>query len=293
MTLSEISRFVEDIYPVPVCGTWTPSEYEMKYKFKNAVTPRQIQKLAAETEKQNAKLRAGWEKEAAARDRVFSILRSFESYPAEIASLFWNTLVWTIDDMDRLHDRYLEAKRVLEEFGPYGIKLESLARDFFRRRNYGRGRGKYAYTELTDDNWKKFCDGWGRGEFTKLENGEYGYEMAASRIENWRDYVQAVLDLATARENDPLQAGPLAYQYAVRGAADTLERVAEDIERLLDRRKPDSCETEPNWGGGGKFNGILRAGNDRISFCSFAAGGHNVQRYHFWYKVTKLVEKAA
>lgn len=293
MTLSEINKIVEDLYPEPSCETWTPSEYEMKYKFKNAVTPRQIQKLAAETEKQNAKLRAEWEKEVRARDRVFSILKSFEAYPAEIASLFWNTLVWTIDDMDRLHGRYLEAKRRLEEFGPYSVKLESLVRDFFRRRNYGRGRGKYVYTELTDDNWKKFCDGWGRGEFKKLENGEYGYEMIASRIENWRDYVDAVMKLATARENDPLQAGPKAYPYAICGACDTLDDIAKEIERLLNGRKPDSCETEPNWGVAGKFNGILRAGNDRISFCSFTAGGHNVQRYHFRYKITKLVEKAA
>ena len=67
-----------------------------------------------------------------------------------------------------------------------------------------------------------------------------------------------------------------------------LANIVDEIKKHFNGNKPTKCLTDAKWGYKGEFCGILTDDVNKVSFKSFGAGGVNIQRYHFRFKVTKL-----
>lgn len=292
MTKNETMSIVDSHYPVPTLKHWKPSDYEMNYKYN---TPRKTKKLEAVREKEDAKLRAAYDQEVVCREDVVKTIDEVSTLPPEVADLFLSTFKWTIEDLVRRHEAFLAAKSAItNEFGDNGLNVLQSAKCRMSSRVYKPSmtgfRGSYVEQRriLTNDEWSKFADEC-KTNFHKVAEDKYDYDYPAKSIKDPEKLMMLGLEFWNAQEADEVYSdGDQAYVSSIQRMAGTLKRIMDEIKDSFNGEKPDACETGAGWGAKGNFEGVLRRGSERVSFKSFGAGGYNIQRFHFRFKVTKL-----
>jgi len=292
MTKSVVLDLVNNRYPVPFLGHWQPSEYDMKYKYN---TPRKAKKIEVDREKEDAKLKSIFDRESLKRESVINTIDEISTFPDKVADLFLSTFKMTIDDLVRRHEACLNAKKAIsDEFGDIGLDVLRNAKYKMVKRQYESSwtgsRGRYVERKvmLTKDEWQKFANEY-KTNFHKVSEDKYEYDYPAKGIKDPEKLMKLGIEYWDAKDNDDISSdGDNAYVFAIQRMSDTLRRILEEIKVAFNGKRPDSCETDANWGMKGNFEGILKCGEERVSFKSFGAGGFNIQRFHFRFKVTKL-----
>lgn len=283
MTTADARNLIADNYMMPELRTYTPSEWDVRW----AITPRRIKKMNEMVEKENAKLRAAYDTEIAIRESTVNSVNALDKYPAELKSLFFHTIEWTLSDIQRRHDARVAAETEFKnKYGDDVYDHVYVLSSLCFTRSY---RSKVTDAVVTDDAWSKF-----------VKYNGYGSTKCVTEIADWKTLIEDYRNLTSIRNGDEsyncskhCSKGKLAYvkMIALRRVTATLVRIADEINTHFEGGIPSTCETSPNWGVGGHFNGILSDGNTRVSFKSFCAGGWNIVRFHYRFKITKLKSK--
>lgn len=280
MTKSEIISFINGVYPDPVQKYWKPSEYDMKYKYN---TTRRMKKLDADKAKEDAKLKLVFDKEVAQKQSVMKTIDEIATYPSEISNLFYGAIFDNINYLKKCHDKYLELKHNIEKLGQNALAVAYAVQYGMRKYDTsysmsGRRMTRKTLQILSDEEWTKFAD-----------NFMCDYKHPAKDIENPKEFMQMVIDMRNAYDRDELELnGEDAYRNAIIHMVSNFANIVDEIKKHFNGNKPTKCLTDANWGYKGEFCGILTDGISKVSFKSFGAGGVNIQRYHFRFKVTKL-----
>lgn len=280
MTKSEIISFINSVYPDPVQKYWKPSEYDMKYKYN---TTRRMKKLDADKAKEDAKLKLVFDKEVAQKQEVLKTIDEIATYPSEISNLFYGAIFDNINYLKKCHDEYLEIKHNIEKLGHNALAVAQSVQYDMQKYNTsyslsGRRMTRKTLHILSDEEWTKFADRY-----------MYDYKHPAKDIENPKEFMQMVIDMCNAYDRDELALkGEDAYRNAIIHMVSNLANIVDEIKKHFNGNKPTKCLTDAKWGYKGEFCGILTDGVNKVSFKSFGAGGFNIQRYHFRFKVTKL-----
>jgi len=291
MTADDCHTLIDNYYADPVFVEWQPSEYDMKYKYN---TPRRMKKIPKDKAKEDAKLLDEFNKLKHKKDQVHVVISRVAAYPTEVSSLFLSTFKWTIENIVRRHEAYLNAKKMMDEkhgdiwSKSYSYVYDALRRSANRHSCYSMSSSSHTFVVPDEDGWKKAVESY-RGDFVKDSNGEYGYSYPLKSISDWKTFCEDMINLIHAKENDDLCGyGKNAYSAAICHMADVLVRVMDEIEEAFDGEEPEECETGAEWGKDMHFDGILKSGDKRVSFKSFGAGGYNIQRFHYRFKCTRL-----
>lgn len=285
MTTSEIHTYIDSLYPDPIYKEWTPSEYDQKY-----YTPKKIAKMK---EKEDAKIKIKFDKDVGVKRHVHKVMDDIAAYPTQIMDLFYSTIVNNIDYLKKCHEKYLAVKARLEAVCPDARAIARSLSYEMKKTTYdwspsGRRISKTKMVVLNDEEWNKFVNDY-KGEFVKLDNGEYDWLRPAKQIENPKEFMGLVIELYDAYDRDELaMAGDDAYANAIIHMANNLSDIIDEIKKCFNGNKPTKCLTDAHWGYKGEFCGILTDDVNKISFKSFSAGGYNIQKYHFRFKITKL-----
>ena len=280
MTKSEIISFITSVYPDPVQKYWKPSEYDMKYKYN---TTRRMKKLDADKAKEDAKLKLVFDKEVAQKQSVMKTIDEIATYPSEISNLFYGAIFDNINYLKKCHDEYLEIKHNIEKLGQNALAVAQSVQYDMQKYNTsysmsGRRMTRKTLHILSDEEWTKFADRF-----------MYDYKYPAKDIENPKEFMQMVIDMRNAYDRDELEwNGEDAYRNAIIHMVSNFANIVDEIKKHFNGNKPTKCLTDVNWGYKGEFCGILTDDINKVSFKSFGAGGVNIQRYHFRFKVTKL-----
>lgn len=278
-----IDQYVKD----PVLKKYTPSEWETKH----ASTPKRQLKLMAQVAKEDAKLKAEYDRDVASKKATHDLIDDVSTWPASVADMFLSVYVHLVDAIKTRHDMYLEGVADFKEkYGESVAKYWSSIADVGRVYTYARRGGGYSYPEPTQENWDYACR-MCRGEFAKKpETGEYCYEDPLKKVTDFVECVNEARTLKKLAEADEVkQFGFKAYAMAISHVTGKLHEACSAVRSCFGGKTPTGCE-DAHWGGKGEFAGILVESQSakRISFCSFSAGGWNIQRYHWRYKITEL-----
>ena len=281
MLANDCHDLINKSYPDPTFKAWEPSEYDLKYKFKQ--TKAGQRKLAAQREKEDSKLKDAYDREIAEKKHVHFIIDEISTYPSEVAALFLDTFKWTIEDIVRKHDAYLKAKEDLlnkwgKEISDNIWNLKYLLEEKHWESSWTGHRGRYVTWILADvedikqHEWtnRSYCK-----EFSEVKD----------RKDLFKDYktIQALRDA-----DDVYSMGTEAYPMAIKRMTETLSRILSEIKKIFGDNKPTKCLTDASWGKDMHFNGLLTDGTKKVNFLSFGAGGHNIQRFHYRFKISEL-----
>lgn len=283
MNAKSCHDLVNQYYKKPVFIEWQPNDWEMRY-YTGKTGARRLLKDKA---KYDAKRQKSYEKELAAFNEVHSTIDDIATYPKEIANLFLSTFKWTIEDLINRHERHLaHRKYMIETYGEEVVKIISTLKYLVYKTSYqstwsGRGKRVEVPVEINDEQWTKFTE-------THYSYTENGHVYPFKDVSDYKKLIEDYRKLKALQEDDDVSIDSAAYSNHIIHMADTLHRIALDINRIFGGNKPTKCETEARWGIDGHFNGILTDGKTRASFLSFSAGGYNIQRYHYRFKITKL-----
>lgn len=285
MNANDVHDLISQYYAKPVFKEWQPSEYDMKHIYN---TPRRMKKLETDRAKENAKLQLVFDKALATWQKCHDAVDEIATWPEEVRDLFFNTFKWTIDDLTCRHDYVLSVeKKFIEKYGENGFRFVNDLKYLCEKSGYQFGtlRRTTIIRDVSEDGWKYFAK-----QHTVYVDG-FGYTRPLESIADWKTYINDAARLRELWKNDAVHTeGKDAYVIAIKHMSVTLSSICEDIKQFFNGNKPTCCETDPQWGVNGKFNGILTDGITRISFKSFGAGGlpNGVQRFHYRFKCTKL-----
>lgn len=268
--LQNILSFIDKYYPVPVLRTYTPSDYDMEYKF---YTPRKLKKLPEYTEKMNQKYKEEYDRELEKRNSVIKVVKEIECMPTSLVNLFYSTLKDQVLNDIKIRNY---SKEIEEEFKKMcGItgKEVTIGRDhlyYFSKELFSKHvristDNGYQLT-LKDDSKNLLV------KYPILVNMDLKeFEILYRKNEEYK-----------RKANQSMQ--PIE---CLRWGAFKLTEILDQMKRVLGNL-PDMCECGAHWGVGGEFNGIIGYNEKRASFKSFLAGGWNIQRLHIRCKITLL-----
>lgn len=286
-----IHEFVNQFYADPIFKEWTPSEYELKYIF--SPTPRGQAKLAKRKVKEDAKLKEVFDKEVAIKANVHHVIDEIAKYPIEIQKLFFNVFEWKLNHLAKCHEEFLKLKAELPKFGEYIVKRVSDFRYHLTKTSWdvsmsGRRISRKCLRILDDDEWNKLVTTT-KGDFHEISKDKWDYEYPLKNIEDPKMFMEFLVKYFEAYDRDDIAIyGDKAYVNAIIHIANMLTEILHDIDKHFNGNKPTKCLTPPTWGHRGEYCGVLTDGTNKVSFKSFEAGGRNVQRWHFRFKITKL-----
>lgn len=287
-------ELINKFYADPILNEWKPSEYDLKYIF--PPTPRGQLKLAKRKAKEDAKLKEVFDKEVASKANVHHVVDEIAKYPAEIQKLFFNVFEWKINNLVKCHEEFLKLKDELPKFGEYISKRVydfryHLTKTTTDISSSGRRISRRCLRVLDDDDWNKLA-ATTRGDFREVSEGKWEYEYPLKNVEDPTALMEFLVKYFEAHDRDDIAIyGDKAYVNAIIHIASMLTDILHDIDMHFNGNKPTLCETDAHWGVDGHFNGILSDGNTRASFKSFGAGGWNIVRFHYRFKITKLKSK--
>lgn len=271
MNIEEIAK---SIYPMPSFVGWTPSEYDMKYRFN---TPRKMKYMNVVKEREEAKLKNVFDKQLAHYNNTFENLKKISNLPPKIATLFEQTIVGQLNYYDSLVQKVKALDEDLKKkydivadedvgkaysihYTPYRI-INSIYKYYIKKQL---NPETHDYDYVVDDRTYSECPALHKVDIKQL------YFDAKEFVEN-----NAALLHLVSKKN-------------------VLVNCILHIGRIIDNMKtifegyPTSCLTDPHWGVGGHFNGILEGNGHRCSFKSFIAGGYKIQCLHIRFKMTEL-----
>ena len=282
-TASELHSLINLHYSEPKLSTWNPSEYEMKYKYN---TPRKLKKLESDREKNNVKLKANYKLEMVKWNAVHKVVDDLNAWPKEVADLFLDTIQQAITTLGLRHKKFIEAKNAIDE--KYGMSLIVNAGWHLNQLlNHTPGRRGVSLDAMKK--WDEVASSY-RGEYKKQPDGKYGYDLPLKRIKDPEDLLNmfAAYRLAKDLDDIALYGENAAYMKAIQGITSKIADIMDEVMNVFGGKVPEKCECGGDWGVDGHFNGVLSCGSKRISFCSFVAGGWNIQRLHCRFKITEL-----
>lgn len=268
LALTNMLKFIDKYYDVPVLKTYTPDDYTMKYQFN---TPRKLKKLPEYTAKMNSKFKEEYDREVEKRNTVINTCKEIEPLPPSLVDLFYSTLQNQVlnDIKTRKYSRELE-----EEFKKMcGItgKEMSISWDhlyYFSKELVNK------HTEH-DKNWKYILK-----EDSKNLLEKYPI-LKTTDIDTFVNLYKKNVEFKHKSDQT------MAPDDCLRWGAFKLNEILDQMRRVLGNL-PDSCECGAHWGAGGEFNGIIGYNEKRASFKSFLAGGWNIQRLHIRCRITLL-----
>lgn len=291
MNAFECHDLINKYYADPILKLWEPSEYDMKYNF---YTPRRAKKIPLVKAKEDAKIMDIYNKKVAQKKHVHDIIDEIATYPEEIQSLFYGTFSRTINYLVDCHTKTLDIKSKLEaEYGDQVMRVIDSFKYASKKTVHetswsGRRMSRTYFIELDQDEWAKFAEGV-KTNFHKLENGEYDYDYPAKSINDHQAFMKLAIQYFEAIDRDELHCyGADAYTMSIIHMSENLDNILKSIKMYFNGSKPTACLTDATWGYKGEFCGVLTDGVKKISFKSFSAGGHNIQKYHFRFKCTEL-----
>lgn len=284
-------ELINKFYADPILNEWKPSEYDLKYIF--PPTPRGQLKLAKHKAKEDAKLKEVFDKEVASKANVHRVVDEIAKYPAEIQKLFFNVFEWKINNLVKCHEEFLKLKDELPKFGEYISKRVYDFRYHLTKTTTdispsGRRISRRCLRVLDDDEWNKLA-ATTRGDFREVSEGKWEYEYPLKNVEDPTALMEFLVKYFEAYDRDDIAIyGDKAYVNAIIHTASTLTDILHGIDMHFNGNKPTQCLTPPTWGYKGEYCGVLTDGTTKVSFKSFEAGGRNIQKYHFRFKITKL-----
>ncbi len=287
MTADNFKALVVENLTKPVCEEWTPSKYDMEYKYN---TPRKAKKLDADKAKFDAKLRDDFNRKMDTYNGFINMLDEIVELPVALRDMFIDFIVYNVDLAERLHNEYLKVKE--EMFIKYGDILDDDCMAVFHKDDpsYIEQRKVYhsAFSRMTDfikhGPYVDYC-----GRKTPFNEEKWNYMvkqhncLANINIEEYEKDSKVFVD---AHDADGYNKGEN-KEFIIKLCLEKIKGVLADITRVLGG-KVEECVMGANWGVGGEFNGIVSKGDKRASFKSFFAGGWNIQRLHIRCRVTLL-----
>lgn len=283
ITASELHSLINFHYSEPKLSTWKPSEYDMEHNYN---TSRKLKKLEGDREKHNAKLKADYDLEMMKWNAVHKVIDDLNTWPEEVADLFLDAIHQVITTLDLRHKKFIEAKNAIDE--KYGMSLILNAK-WHLNKLLDHAPGHRGVASDAMEKWDAIASSY-RGEFKKQPDGKFGYDLPLKSIKDPKDLLSMFAAYRRAEDFDDvaLHGEHVAYMKAIQGITSKIADIMNDIMKIFDRKVPEKCERGGDWGVDGHFNGVLSCGSKRISFCSFIAGGWNIQRLHCRFKITEL-----
>lgn len=283
ITASELHSLINFHYSEPKLSTWKPSEYDMEYNYN---TPRKLKRLESDREKHNAKLKADYDLEMMKWNAVHKVIDDLNAWPEEVADLFLDAIHQVITTLDLRHKKFIEAKNAIDE--KYGMSLILNAK-WHLNKLLDHAPGYRGVSSDAMEKWDAIASSY-RGEFKKQPDGKFGYDLPLKSIKDPKDLLSMFAAYRRAEDFDDvaLHGEHVAYMKAIQGITSKIADIMNDVMKIFDRKVPEKCERGGDWGVDGHFNGVLSCGSKRISFCSFIAGGWNIQRLHCRFKITEL-----
>lgn len=287
-TASELHSLINLHYAEPKLNVWEPSEFDTEYNYN---TPRKLKKLESDREKHNAKLKAEYDAEMVKWNAVHKVIDDLAAWPKEVADLFLETVRQTITTLEFRHKKFLEAKDAIDE--KYGMPLILNAKWHLNKLlDHKPGRCGVSFDAMK--RWDKIANDY-RGEFKKQPDGKVGYDLPLKNIKDPQDLLNMFAEYRLAEDLDDvaLYGEHAAYMKAIRSITSKISDIMLEVTKIFGGKIPEKCECGGEWGVDGHFNGILSCGSKRVSFCSFIAGGWNIQRLHCRFKITELKSAGA
>lgn len=239
-------------------------------------------------EKENARRKAVFEAEKRVKQNVHAVIDRLASFPSSISNLFLSAIKFTIDDVKARHEKALSLREgIVRKYGNGAIEcFPALMR---KMKKFGGVGGLVRYKPLSLAEFEQIAHTRTFGvNFRQISSNHYDYDYPLCSIKDPLTFMNDCIVYAEAKANDDVEAeGDEVYATAIRRITKHLEEIANSIVEIFNGEIPTVCEKSVHWGVGGRFNGVLAHKGKRVSFKSFGAGGYNIQRYHYRFRITE------
>lgn len=290
MTADETHKLIDEHIKDPVLKTWKPSDYELRHKYKP--TPKGQAKLAADKAKFDAELKAEYDRAVSEKARVHAVIDEIAKWPTGISNMLLPVFRHAADSIVRTHSEYVAALDAFKsEYGEFAYDRRREISEIGSLRSY-KTRGYGSTVTLVKPSKEKWDEAAAR-YYDTVRNPETGYYERVyplKSIVDWERCYAAARRIAEIKAVDPVvKSGPGVFEETFKRLADKFSDMCEEVKKEFAGRIPDGC-SDPHFGAKGEFAGILSesVSGKKISFCSFSAGGWNIVRFHYRYKITPL-----
>lgn len=282
MNANEIlAKYMAEFMTEPTLKKWEcPDFYRTSYGYSE-------KKIAKIAEKENARLRAEYDRAVAANAEFKACIEKILACPSKLAFFFASS---TQDFIERTRGRRSEIGARIEAI------RKTLDRDFtFIYQSQGDAEPHtYKYNVLQEASqfmWsctKKEKNG---GIYLTDRNRDtfrWGmFDAAFPTDEAKREFISMYTEYNKLRGVLSNMETPCGVFFRMVGNIGGHGGIVDSMVKVLEGM-PEDVVFASDWGVGGYYNGVVSRGEKKASFKSFYAGGWNIQRLHIRFRVTLL-----